>query len=316
MHNNQSLDDRVRGSVCNDGYGFHSEVTGNRYFMKWSPEEDTKYYSRSRYGSPRMLSKSVPRKNKNLARCRINRSLNFDAGISKTDLKFKSPNSSSDSICYDDEKQLTRSAKIMRALNLSTSPLSIEKKKVNKSLNFDMTPSPKRLLSYTTSPCNIIHLNLSTSSPKINKTLNFDSSPAESNISSILGTSVDSIDENQNQTPSQRSRNVKKSLKYLTPQRQMSIYSPNFNSRSPNLRTELKEKIDNIIQVTTPNLQSAHKSIKKSAIMEEIFVSTPRNLFNDFDNEDQGGSQTPKNKIRLIPESMSMIKKSHKKVCR
>ena len=320
MYNNQSLDDRMRGSVGHEGYDFQNEGTGRRFLMKWSPQEDMKFYSRSRYGSPRMLSKSVPKKNKNLARIRINRSLNFDAGIiPKRDLKFKSPNSSLDSICYEDDnllpdKQLSRSAKIMRALNLSRSPHNAEKKKVNKTLNFDMSPSPKKLLSYSRSPCNIVHLNLSTSSPKINKTLNFDSSPAESNISSILGTSIDSIDENQNQTPSHRRRSAKKSLKYLTPIRKSNIGSSDVSRKSPLLRSDLKEKIDNIVQRATPNLHSLKKSNRKPGFVKEIFVSTPRNLFNDFDDEDQSGSKTPKNKFRLVPESMSAIKKSHKKV--
>lgn len=321
MYNNQSVDDRVRGSVNHERYDVQSEGTGRRYLMKWSPQEDMKFYSKSRYGSPRMLSRSVPRKNKNLARIRINRSLNFDAGMAKRDLNFKSPNSSLDSICCDDanqlsEKQLSRSAKIMRALNLSSSLHISAKKKVNKTLNFDMSPSPKQLSSYSSSPCNIVHLNLSTSSPKITKTLHFDSSPAESNISSILGTSIDSIDENQNQTPSQRRRSAKKSLKYLTPLRKSSIVSSDFNGKSPMLRAELKEKIDNIIHVATPNLQPLKKSNRKPGFVKEVFFSTPRNLFDDFDDEDSGGSKTPNNNIRPIPGSMSAIKRNHKKVRR
>lgn len=313
MYNNQSLDERIQGSVYNEGYDYRNEVSGNRYFIKWSPQEDMKFYSKSRYGSPRMLSKSMPRKNKNLARCRINRSLNFDAGIPKTNLKFKSPNTSLDSICCDEEKQLSRSAKIMKALNFGGSPINIGKNRVNKTLNFDFSPSPKRLLHYNGSPCNIVHLNLSTSSPKIGRSLNFESSPAESNISSILGTSIDSIDENQNQTPSQRRRSVKKSLKYLTPQRKTNDNTSDFAENSPMLRSELKEKIDNIIKISTPNVQLLKKSHKKPPFVKEIFVSTPRNLYNDFEDE-TSVPKTPKNKIQLVPESRSAIKKSHKKV--
>lgn len=331
MYNNQSLDERIQGSVCsNDNYNYNTnEISGNRYFMKWSPQEDMKFYSKSRYGSPRMLSKSVPKKNKNLARCRINRSLNFDAGLTKSDLKFKSsPNTSLDSICCDDEKQLSRSAKIMKALNFGSfgsgggidgSPIStIGKKKVNKTLNFNFSPSPKRLSYYNNrSPCNIVHLNLSTSSPKIGKSLNFEASPAESNISSILGTSIDSIDENQNQTPSERRRSVKKSLKYHnhhTPQRKTNNHPFDFIDKSPLLRSELREKIDNIIKISTPNKQTLKKTHKKSPFIKEIFVSTPRNLYNDFDDVASSGPRTPKNRIQLIPQSMSAIKKSHKKV--
>ncbi|XP_043474079.1 uncharacterized protein LOC122506140 [Leptopilina heterotoma] len=313
MFNNQSLDERIQGSIfSNDGYDYRNESIGNRYFMKWSPQEEMKFYSKSRYGSPRMLSKSVPRKNRNLTRCRINRSLNFDTGLTKTELKFKnSPNTSLESICCDDDKQLSRSAKIMKALNFTPSPISVGKKKVNKTLNFDFSPSPNKLLNYNRSPCNIVRLNLSTSSPKIVKSLNFDSSPAESNISSILCTSIDSIDENQNQTPSQRRRSVKKSLKYnSTPLRK----EKEFVDKSPLLRSELREKIDNIIKISTPDVQKTVKN--KKPFIKEVFVSTPRNLFNDFDDDDDNetkGPGTPKNRIQLIPESMSAIKRSHKK---
>lgn len=316
MFNNQSLDERIQGSIFNnDGYDYRNQLEsiGNRYFMKWSPQEEMKFYSKSRYGSPRMLSKSVPRKNRNLTRCRINRSLNFDTGIAKSELKFKnSPNTSLESICCDDDKQLSRSAKIMKALNFTPSPISVGKKKVNKTLNFDFSPSPNKLLNYNRSPCNVVRLNLSTSSPKIVKSLNFDSSPAESNISSILCTSIDSIDENQNQTPSQRRRSVKKSLKYnSTPLRK----EKEFIDKSPQLRSELREKIDNIIKISTPDVQKSVKN--KKVFIKEVFVSTPRNLFNDFDDDEADnetkGPGTPKNRIQLIPESMSAIKRSHKK---
>ncbi|XP_066592119.1 peptidyl-prolyl cis-trans isomerase G-like isoform X2 [Prorops nasuta] len=283
-----------------------------KFYVSWSPQESRKLFSKRQFISPKSLSKSVPHRNKSLLRYRINRSLSFDIGSVKNNNTYKSPNSSSDSASFEsDEKKLSRSAKIMRALNLNISPVNSRTKLIKKSLNFDSSPSPKRLMHK--SPRSMSILSLSTPSPQLNKTLSFDTSPSCSVIISPP-MSNESMDENQNQTPIQR-RSVKKSLTYLTPSVKNVAGSPNtILHSSPLLRSDLKEKIDNIVQMTqTPNVHSLRRSIKSVKNLNEIMISTPRNLFYDFNEDENEEPKTPENKTRIIPESMSSIKKSHKK---
>ena len=314
---NQSFDEKLTSSKRSEDYDFCNAKTGQKFVMKWSPQNTTKYLSKNRYASPRSVSKSVPRRSRALVRYNINRSLNFDVRTRSSD-NFKSPNSSTDSNrSPDGDQYLTRSAKILRALNINYSPsriANLSKRKINKSLNFDLSPSPKKLGNLNRSPISISLSKYASPPPRIIKTPNFDRSSSESNINSARNSSVESIDENQNQTPSQRYRMVKKSLCYLTPKSDKNFGSPDSNTQSPRLRSNLKEKIDDMIgNNMTPNLQS----IKRNQIMkfDDFGSSTPRNLFNDFlDSEDDERPHTPENLIKIVPESMSAIKKSHRKV--
>lgn len=318
MYRNKSFDEKLTSGRRNDDYDLCNTETGQKFVIKWSSQDGARYLSRNRYASPRSISKSVPRRNRGVGRCNINRSLNFDIGSQRTE-SYASPNSSTGSsdASHEGDQYLSRSAKILRALNINYSPLQATKiaaRKINKSLNFDLSPSPKRLAGFVKNSRN----NYVSPISKINKTLNFDTSSSESNIDSVLNSSVESMDENQNQTPSQRNRSVKKSLCYLTPGSEKSLGSPVSNFHSPSLRSGLKDKIDNIVRSNvTPNIQSLKRNQMKNRF-DDFGSSTPRNLFNDFhdddEDDDDGRPQTPENVIKIIPESMSAIKKSHRKV--
>ncbi|XP_015596411.1 uncharacterized protein LOC107268290 [Cephus cinctus] len=313
MYNNQKAESSVNSLTSEEEFDFCNAETGQKFIIKWSPPEEVKFFSKTRYASPRVFSKSVPRRNKSLARYRINRSLNFDIGHGRSEGLFKSPNSTAgSSSTLDGEKHLTRSAKIMRALNLKGSSFEAKTKRINKSLNFDLSPSPKRLLNSDKSSCDFDDA-IATSSPKLSKSLNNIDTSNDSSISNALGTSIESIDENQNQTPSQHHRTVKKSLNYLTPSTRKNIRSsPEFKRHSPMYRSEI---INNIMQIgMTPNLQSSKRTNSKLKKMNnEMTISTPRNLFNDFGDDENERPQTPENVFQVVPESMSAIKKSHKK---
>ncbi|KAK0181493.1 hypothetical protein PV327_003772 [Microctonus hyperodae] len=276
--------------------------------MKFIPSSETKLCSIDQFASSRWLSKTVPRRNRTVVRYKINRSLNFDIGHRKNDY-FMSPKTSIDNSPRND-LHLSRSAKILKALNIDYNPMkSGGYKKINKTLNFELTPSPKRFSSPSKS-----HSQMSSSS-RINKTLNFDSSEDSPIPNSAHDTSVESIDENQNQTPSQRDSKVKKSLSYISLSSNASNTSLDFSLLSPSLRTGLREKIDDIVQANmSPNLQSMRKSPGHEILNADTMIaSTPQNLYDDFSDEDDDRPETPKNVVRLIPESMSAIKKSHKK---
>lgn len=294
----------------NDSTEEHS-LSNERKELKFrtdlSPPNDNRYFLKRSYTSPRIFKS---RRNRGFVCYRMNRSLSIDN--SKNDRLFKSPNSSSGSSNADNEKHLTRSAKIMRALNFNCSPFYNQRKKIKKTLNFNLTPSPKKFSNLKSSRDNI-NFNLTTSSPKINKTLNFDTSPSNSSTSSIFLTSFDSMDENQNQTPSQRNKKAKKLLDYITPKKRMYVSSPNMDISSPSLRLSLNEKINDIVQMNCSPSHSFNQNRKALNFNTRCNISTPRNLYADFSNEDDERPHTPENTIPIIPESMSAIKKSHKK---
>ncbi|KAK2580048.1 hypothetical protein KPH14_012332 [Odynerus spinipes] len=311
MFNNQAISVTAKDNDRMEERHLNNERNEHKFFVNVSPHNESRCFLKRAYTSPRILSKSVPRKNKSFIRYRINRSLSFDN--TKNDCSFKSPNSSSGSSSFDSDKQLTRSAKIMRALNFNCSPFYNQRKKIKKTLNFNLTPSPKKF-SNLKSPRDSTNLNLTTSSPKINKTLNFDTSLSNSSTSSILLTSFESTDENQNQTPSQRNTKAKKLLNYVTPKRRMYVSSPDMDISSPSLRRSLKEKIDDIVQMSSsPTTHSFNRGRQLLNVSTRCNISTPRNLYTDFSDEDNERPCTPENTFSIVPESMSAIKKSHKK---
>lgn len=336
MLRTESFDDRLSNSPDEEGYDFYHIESGQGYYLRFTPPSDTKLCSRL-YPS-RLLSRSVPRRNRNLVNFKINRSLQFDSSINSHEPRrrsdsFLSPKSVGHSP-INRNLPLSRSAKILKALNIEYSPLiNNEYKKINKTLKFDLSPSSTRFKSPIPSTASNSRKlsNSSIKSSGINKSLNFDSCD-DSPVASAHETSIESIDENQNQTPSsQKNRKIKKTLSYLSLSSSGSATSSSFEFNllsSPGLRTELREKIDDIVvnsMMSTPQskLLSGHKQLINN---DEIAASTPRNLYKDFtddeidadkdndDNDDEERPETPVNVIRLIPESMSAIKKSHHKV--
>ncbi|XP_046736046.1 uncharacterized protein LOC124405294 [Diprion similis] len=298
-----------------DDFDFCSTETGQKFTIKWSPTEDIKQISKHRFSSTRMLSRSVPRRKRSLFQYRINRSLNFEIGAPRRDTVFKSPNFDSDESPICNEKYLTRSAKILRSLNINFSPSNKRTKKINKALNFDLSPSPKKNFNSAENLCKKESPNFDSNVnqiSKINKTLNFSSSSNSSNLSSYLGTPIDSIDENQNQTPSHRNRKVKKSLNYLTPSPKPNASLPRSVNKTPMSREEFINNLKH--NAETPEFRVAKQSVKKSNHYDRMSVSTPRNLFQDFEDDDKEmRPTTPENIVQFVPESMSAIKKSHKK---
>ncbi|XP_043527776.1 uncharacterized protein LOC122538082 isoform X2 [Frieseomelitta varia] len=238
-------------------YAICSSKLDQRCFIPWSSPEDN-FSFKHRYVP---CSRSVPYKNKRFVKYRLSRSLNFD-----------SSNSSLENSSLEEDKHLSRSAKIMRALNFN-SPSYYGKTKIKKSLNFNLTPSPKRFRHVKRGIQKSLSLNSSPLSVS-NKFINLDDNHSESTNSSLLFSSSDSIDENQNETPLQQNTKEHEMLHYSTPNTKNIRKSLGSASFTPLLRSRMKETIDNIVYITaTPSSQS----------------------------------------LKCIKESMSAIKKSHKK---
>lgn len=305
---------------------------GQKYYVKFTSPQESRFYSKGKYNSPIILSKSVPRRKSTGMRSGINRSLNFDLGQRKNQPYSNSPMSN---YSLKSNSYLSRSAKILKSLDIDINAIKSDCKKINKTLNFDLTPSPKRFPTSSQSMSN-----LSLESPGIIKTLRFDS-PSSSSDMSPLNISIESTDENQNQTPSQRNRTAKKSLSYCSSD--SSGRSSDFGVLSPGLRSELRDKIDDIVSMT-PKFSSSKNDKNHRKIVDNMVASTPRNLIDDYsddddehvDDEKQVGEkknkkkekevkekeekeeeeerpETPKNTVIVVPESMSAIKKSHRK---
>ena len=272
-------------------------------FIAWSPLEKNDFSFKHRYIT---CSRSVPHKSKRLAKYRLSRSLNFDASIC---------NSNSENSSFEEDKHLSRSAKIMRALNFNSSPSYYGKTKIKKSLNFNLTPSPKSFRHVKKGIRKSLSLNFNSPLSVPNKYLSLNDNPSDSANSSLLFSSSDSIDENQNETPLQQSTKEHEMLHYSTPNakytRKSSCHSASF---TPLLRSRLKETIDNIVYVAaTPNSQSLKRVKGRTKYTNNITMNTSRNLLHEFHDKDDSRSCTPKNLICIIPESMSAIKRSHKK---
>ncbi|KAK9308360.1 hypothetical protein QLX08_001549 [Tetragonisca angustula] len=278
-------------------YAICSSKLDQRCFIPWSSPEDN-FSFKHRYVP---CSRSVPHKNKRFIKYRLSRSLNFDSN-----------NSSSENSSLEEDKHLSRSARIMRALNFNSSSY-YGKTKIKKSLNFNLTPSPKRFRHVKRGIQKSLSLNFSSPLSVSNKFINLDDNHSESMNSSLLFSSSDSIDENQNETPLQQNTKEHEMLHYSTPNTKNIRKSLSSASFTPLLRSRMKETIDNIVYITaTPSSQSL-KCIKGRSKYTNDIVNTSRNLFHEFHDKDDNGPCTPKNLICIIPESMSAIKKSHKK---
>ncbi|CAL7945438.1 unnamed protein product [Xylocopa violacea] len=293
MNNNNSSRSKEDYAVCN------SELNP-KCFITWSPLGKNKFSLKHKFVA---CSRSVPNRNKRFVRFRISRSLNFDASVHS---------SSSETSPYDEDKHLSRSAKIMRALHSNNSPY-YGKTKIKKSLNFNSTPSPKRFTPARKNIRKSLSLNFSPPLSVSNKFKNFDDNPNDSVNNSILFSSSDSIDENQNETPSQQSTKEHEILHYSTPNTKLTRKLLRSVGFTPLIRSRLKETVDNIVYSTaTPNSHSL-KRISRFNCTNNISMNTSRNLYHEFYDKDDNRPCTPENVISIVPESMSAIKRSHKK---
>lgn len=287
----------------------------HKLFINLTPLDNSRFFLKRRFRSSRMLSKSVPLKSTSLLRHRMNRSLNFDINSPRKDNLLKYSSSYLDIDSFDTGKSLrdlSRSAKIMRALSFNRDSFYHRNMNIKKSLNFDSSPSPQKTNNFDMgSPADSI---TDTSSSILDKSLRLDSSSSDSVASSMLVASLESIDENQNQTPQNRK------IAKMSSSRRINTEDTNKSGSSScstsSLRSNLKEKIDNIIHTSqTPDLQSFKRQNRSRALGCNIVASTPRNLSQEFNQNEHNRPHTPDNVMHLIPESMSAIKKSHKKVC-
>ena len=299
-------DDKKKEDYDNN---IHSKPLDKKYFLPWSPLEESKFLLKHRYVS---CSRSAPHKNKRFVRYKLTRSLYLDVNIR---------NSSSENGSFVEDKHLSRSAKIMRALNVSSSRAYYERTKIKKSLNFNLTPSPKRFVPARKGIRKALSLSFSPPVFGSNKTLDYDDDPNDTTNSSSIFTSSESIDENQNETPSQQSMKGHGTLHYSTPNTRLSRKSLCSTSFAPVLPSRLKATIDNVMcSSTTPNSHSTKYIEGRSKCLDNIATNTSRNLFHEFhggdnddDDDDDNRPHTPENLIRIFPESMSAIKRSHKK---
>ncbi|KAG7196937.1 hypothetical protein KM043_000208 [Ampulex compressa] len=259
-------------------------------------------------------SKSVPRRTKSFVRYKISRSLNFDIGTLRSDVAYNSPNSSSDSGSYDEDRYLSRSAKIMRALNFTNKP-SYCTTKMKKALSFDSRSSPRKSLFVNIDGLKSFSPNLDASVASEIRDISSDEQSALDSLSGeMLVASSESIDENQNQTPSRQGTKNVHSLSCATPVMRTNRTIHDLSMIAPSLRIGLKERIDDLVRITTPLEQLPLQCKSHNGSTNNVAVATPRNLYRDFcEDEDGGRPSTPENTTCAIPESMSAIKKSHRK---
>ncbi|XP_034192076.1 uncharacterized protein LOC117609612 [Osmia lignaria lignaria] len=296
LFDNYTTTTKMNDDKIKEEYASHNRELDQKYFVAWSPLEENKRLFKQKYIS---CSRSVPRRNKRFIQYRISRSLNFDANIHS---------SNSENSSFEEDKHLSRSAKIMRALNFNSSSSYYGRTKIKKSLNFNLTPSPKRFMPTKKSIRKTLSLNFNSPLSVSNKCLNFDDNPNNSADNSLLYSSSESIDENQNETPLQQNPKECGILHYSTPNTKLNKRS--LCSTGPSLRSQLRETIDNIVCITvTPNSQSLKRTKGR---LDEV-TSTSRNLFHEFYDNNDDRPSTPENVIDIIPESTSAIKRSHKK---
>ncbi|EGI60615.1 hypothetical protein G5I_11175 [Acromyrmex echinatior] len=184
----------------------------------------------------------------------------------------------------------------MNALSSAHSSFRQDTVGIRKSLNFDSSPSPKRNSSYDENSTSSINTDTSSSILNI--------SSVDSTDSNVPMTSGESIDENQNQTPQQ--------------------------NRKLSYRTDIKDKVQlrTIYLMSMLEGQKTYKNTSRGysnpfcslnpftrpkGSSRVLSASTPRNLSQEFNQELDDRSHTPENIINVIPESISSIKKSHKK---
>ncbi|RLU18458.1 hypothetical protein DMN91_008815 [Ooceraea biroi] len=305
MLGSQMVEAKMEDNNKRDNDIYNPEVE-HRVVINWTPPDEKKFLLKRRFVSPRMLSRSLPRRSRSLFGYRMSRSLNVDITSSKNGW-LKSPNSSLDSSSDMDKsssRDLSRSAKIMRALSLSHGLIRHKNVSIKKSLNFDSPPSPQKSAWFNESP----HSDSTSVNTSFDKLLSYDTNSIESATSSVLIVSSDSIDENQNQTP-QKSRKVAKITNGTSDTKENLNHSSESSGSTSLLQSNLKERIDNILHMQTPDLHSFKREKSKTV---GCVASTPRNLIQEFNQNVDSRPQTPENIMRLIPESMSAIKKSHK----
>lgn len=277
----------------------------------WTASDKKYFLMKHQFGSPKVLNRSATQRNRHLLRCKINRSLNFDFNFSKKGhLRRLSPNSM-DNHCFNMNKsrELSRSAKIMRALSSDIS-FSHRNENIKKSLQYELSPKKTSSSDESTSIDSIINTPLHTP----DKSLDLDKNSTDTSTSSSVPTaSSESIDENQNRTP-QQNRKVAKILSDTSSTKRSASKSGSSGSTSL-LRSNMKERIDSITyNARTPDFQCLKQGDRLRASSCDVAASTPRNLFKEFGNDEEDSPHTPENMMQLIPEGMSSIKKSHKKV--
>ncbi|KYN08247.1 PREDICTED: uncharacterized protein LOC108775614 [Cyphomyrmex costatus] len=219
--------------------------------------------------------------------------------VDGTDCTWHSPNKRSD-YYYMTLRMLSRSGKIMNALSSTHGSFRRDTVGIRKSLNFDSSPSPKENSSNDDNSTSSINTNTSSS------ILNLSS--VESIDSNAPMTSVESIDENQNQTPQQnRKSSYRIDIKNNTC----------IQSRTLHLMSLVKEQWEATNKNT--NCGSLRPSCSFNLFTGSkgphhiVTASTPRNLSQEFNQALDDRPHTPENIINVIPESISSIKKSHKK---
>ncbi|XP_011145401.1 uncharacterized protein LOC105186708 isoform X2 [Harpegnathos saltator] len=286
----------------------------NRTYCKtnrWT-ESAKKFVYMKRFGSSRVLRKSVTQRNKYLLRYKINRSLNFDINFPRKDsLRRLSRNSNLDNSSINMNKSSRyshRAAMIMNALSRSDTSYG-RNENIKKTLTYDSSSSSKENSSFdeSTSIDSIFNTSLYTS----DKSLGSNRNLSDTSTSSVPIISLESMDENQNQTP-QQNQKVAKILSDTNTKKSAEKSSSSSSGSTSLLRSNMKEKIDSIIcNVQTPELYFLKQSNRTPSY--DLVASTPRNLLKEFNKDEEDSPHTPENIIQFIPESMSSIKKSHKK---
>ncbi|KYN22190.1 hypothetical protein ALC57_05467 [Trachymyrmex cornetzi] len=280
-----------------------NEMYGNRKNRGLNSLDGMLYWTSSseeihsrKFKLPEASTKHYPRKNRYRFQHTIARSLLVDTYTGT----WNSPNASSDCCCtsYKSFRTLSRSSKIMNALSSAHSSFRQDTVGIRKSLNFDSSPSPKGNSSYDENSTSSISTDASSF------VLNLSS--VDSTDSNVPMTSGESIDENQNQTPQQNRKSI-----YKTDIRD------NMRSRTIYLMSLIKEQKEatnkNATQGSSRPFCSFNSLIESKLSSRIITASTPRNLSQEFNQELDDRSHTPENMINVLPESISSIKKSHKK---
>lgn len=287
----------MKGSGSKDS-ALNSELKHDMIINLTSPTEER--FLPYQFKLPRVSIKQYPRKNKFRFQYKMGKSSFFDS--TSTDNSLHSPNSNLDydSCIYKSIRILSRSAKIMRALSSPSSSFRRKDVGIRKLLNFDSTPSPKESNNYENSSS----INTDTPSSTLNSSL---TDSTDSNVPT-----AESIDENQNQTPQQNRKYLKISSNRIDIKENTCV-----GSRTSYLMSLLEKERTNTDanhEISFHPFCSFNPFNNGSNGSRVIIASTPRNLSQEFDQEIQDRPHTPENMINIIPESISAIKKSHKKV--
>lgn len=327
----QDNDDRENRRIDNS-YNLdmeHDVITGR------SVSDKKLVFTRHQFGSSRVLHRSVTQRSKTLLHYRMSRSLDIDRKITTIHDKWYyqkrlvnrdlisldslyswvTPRSldTSNLPSFKSSKswQLSRSAKIMKALGQNDILSDHRDENIRRSLTFDSSPSPKKSNSFEESTCIDSIINTPLHTP--DKSLAHHRNSANTSTSSVPTESLESIDENQNRTP-QQNRILAKMLSDISDTK-TSIDKVESSSSTSVLRSNMKERIDSIIYDTqTPDVQCLKQDNRSQTPRCDIAASTPRNLFKEFNKDEEDSPHTPENMMQFIPESLSSIKKSHKEV--